>query len=247
MIDLQPFCGQAECRMELQKPFSHGVFSYATDGRILVRVPRREDVPEIEGAPNGRAASLFGYGEFLAGLPLPEFDYDKFSHPCPECRGDGSICGVGCECCDGTGADPAPGWEHAVSVGQQRVSRFYLDKLRGLPSLFLFPNKVERDAVKFLFNGGEGRLMPLHEPEPDPIWENLQMKGLAEVDQAKRAIGHVLDTIRDNKNVGWYLGLGTQSYALLTEAYATLTGVGIREVREGFSPKNPKDPREEGP
>lgn len=47
MIDLKPFCGTDETRPYLLKPFSFEDRTYATDGRIMVRVPRMADVPEI--------------------------------------------------------------------------------------------------------------------------------------------------------------------------------------------------------
>jgi hypothetical protein len=75
--------------------------------------------------------------------------------------------------------------------------------------------------------------------------ENLMkpvMAGVPAEEQAKRAIAHVLGQIRDNPHVGWYLGYGTQSFTLLTEAAATLWGKPLEEVRRAFLPRDPKDP-----
>ncbi len=47
MIDLKPFCGDNDIRYYLNEPFSEGEFTYATNGHILIRVPRRDDVPEV--------------------------------------------------------------------------------------------------------------------------------------------------------------------------------------------------------
>lgn len=51
MIDLQPFCSLDETRASIVKPWSKGAYSYATNGHIIVRVPRSEDVPENKAAP----------------------------------------------------------------------------------------------------------------------------------------------------------------------------------------------------
>jgi len=70
-----------------------------------------------------------------------------------------------------------------------------------------------------------------------------QMEGMTGEQQAKKAIRHVLEQIKDNPEIGWYLGEGTQSFSLLTEAAATLFERPTEEVRGHFRPKNPRDPR----
>lgn len=60
--------------------------------------------------------------------------------------------------------------------------------------------------------------------------------------QAQLALGHILSRIRNDDRVGWYLGFGTESFALATEAYATLTGKPVLAVRTAFAPQKPKDP-----
>ena len=72
-----------------------------------------------------------------------------------------------------------------------------------------------------------------------------QIEGMTSEQQAKKAIAHVLQQIRDNPDVGWYLGLGTQSFSLLTEAAATLFAQPLDEVREQFQCRNARDPREQ--
>ncbi|HRQ87329.1 MAG TPA: hypothetical protein PLA50_00920 [Bacteroidia bacterium] len=64
-----------------------------------------------------------------------------------------------------------------------------------------------------------------------------QMDGFCAEEQCKRAIRHVLEQIRDNERVGYLLGFGTQSFALLTEAAATLFDEPLEEVRENFMPR----------
>lgn len=76
--------------------------------------------------------------------------------------------------------------------------------------------------------------------------DETQMDGMPPVEQSKKAIGHVLVQIRDHAHVGWYLGYGTQTFSLLTEAYATLTGKSVMEVRDAFEPVRASDPTERG-
>ncbi len=78
----------------------------------------------------------------------------------------------------------------------------------------------------------------------DLLMTSTQMDGWEAELQAKQAIAHVLQTIRDNPEIAWYLGIGTQSFSLLTEAAATLWGVPLLEVREKFLPPKVINPRE---
>lgn len=70
-------------------PFSLGQYSYATNGHILVRVPRLADVPEWE-ALNEKVAAMFDAIDFpavtaaMVGIP-------DFPEPPPEI----------CTCCKG--------------------------------------------------------------------------------------------------------------------------------------------------
>jgi hypothetical protein len=72
------------------------------------------------------------------------------------------------------------------------------------------------------------------------IMDDVQMPELTAVEQAKRAIGHALEQIRTRDEVGYLLGPGTQTFSLLTEAAATLSGKPVRETREICLPRNPK-------
>lgn len=61
--------------------------------------------------------------------------------------------------------------------------------------------------------------------------DDLQMAGKVPTQQAAQAIKHVLTRIREEEPVAYHLGYGTQSFALLTEAFASLTGEPIEKVR----------------
>lgn len=68
------------------------------------------------------------------------------------------------------------------------------------------------------------------------LFESKQMDGKPPVEQATQAIAYALRRINENPQIGWHAGMGTQMFSLLTEAYATLTGKTVKEVREAFAP-----------
>lgn len=72
------------------------------------------------------------------------------------------------------------------------------------------------------------------------IYIATQMDGVPPEEQARRAIAHTLGRIRDHQVIGYHMGLGSQSFDLLTEAYASLTGIQVAEVRRQFECRNPQ-------
>jgi hypothetical protein len=62
--------------------------------------------------------------------------------------------------------------------------------------------------------------------------------------QAAKAIAHTLRNISERPGVAWYLGHGTQTYALLTEAHATLHGITMEKAQENWPPAD--QPKFEG-
>lgn len=76
----------------------------------------------------------------------------------------------------------------------------------------------------------------------DAIDSAREMEGKTSEEQSRRAILHTLRRIHEHPGVGYYCGYGTQTFSLLTEAYATLTGEPVERIREHFHPKAPADP-----
>lgn len=70
------------------------------------------------------------------------------------------------------------------------------------------------------------------------------MDGKTPLEKSRTAILHVLNRIHTDPATGWYLGLGTESFALLTEAYAALSSneATLATVRECFAPLHPANP-----
>ena len=76
------------------------------------------------------------------------------------------------------------------------------------------------------------------------ISADRSMQALTNSEAATKAIAQVLGRISDYPSVGWYLGHGTESFALLTEALAMLDSRDVLQVRKEFSPVAPKNPAE---
>lgn len=67
------------------------------------------------------------------------------------------------------------------------------------------------------------------------IYDHRCMEGLSAEQQATKALKHVLDKMRTDDRLYHLIGLGSQSFDLLTEAYATLTGEDLTILRKGLT------------
>lgn len=190
MIELQPFCSESDLRPNMQKPWSRDGFTFATDGRILVRVSSTEyPVAENEAAPEASDAGPFNHNSLeTEWIPVPDIPEPMFSD-CRKCKGTGKsdkcreCCGDGrheCDCghehdcgeCDGTGyswfAEKCDNCENGkveetqqVAVGEAVVNAVYLRKIADLPNPeFARPTEWDK-PIAFKFNGGVGYLMPM--------------------------------------------------------------------------------------
>lgn len=52
--------------------------------------------------------------------------------------------------------------------------------------------------------------------------------------KAETAVAHVLNAIRDDGRKAYLMGIGTQTFTLLTEAYAESNGLDPQKFREDF-------------
>lgn len=52
--------------------------------------------------------------------------------------------------------------------------------------------------------------------------------------KAEIAVAHVLNAIRDDGRKAYLMGLGTQTFTLLTEAYAEANGLDAKTYQEDF-------------
>lgn len=105
-IDLKPFYNPNDVRQYITKPWSLGSYTYATNGHVLIRVNRMEDIPENpenrifinESDISIALDDENGLYEELVGLPPIE---DPKIEPCKYCRGRGK--GRECDECNGSG------------------------------------------------------------------------------------------------------------------------------------------------
>lgn len=166
MIDLRLFCSADRLRPYLHKPFSYGDWSYATNGYIMVRVPRRDDVPERKEGTG--AEKIFAERGEPALLPTritlakPKFEECE---ECEACDARGRVhncpsCQCVCPACEGTGRAPV---KSVVDLLGGTFDGRYVRLLAALPDLRLPTNApAEFGPLPFGFDGGgQGVLMPM--------------------------------------------------------------------------------------
>lgn len=153
---LQSFCA-GDIRPAIMKPWTlPDGFTYATDGRIAIKVPALLAVPANPAAPQRMYDKGFLYEQEFGPLPvLPE----PLVKRCETCEGTGMYeCGAcTCEDCEGAGDI----LEYiSIQVGTRLLSDVYLRKIALLPNPIIGLTGDARSAVRFKFDGGEGVLMP---------------------------------------------------------------------------------------
>lgn len=168
-VDLQQFCSTDSVRFYLHNPFTLGDFTYATNGHIIVRVPKVDGVPLAESAPN--PSNIFK--DFPASdrfTALPPLNLPKAEGPetvdCSECDGRGKEhecpdCDCECEACDGSGKEVR---EKRVSTELAGVilQLRYVRQIAALPHVEIAPHlAINGKPVFFRFEGGDGALMPM--------------------------------------------------------------------------------------
>lgn len=124
-MDLQKFCSTDLTRVNINKPFSRGEYTYATNGHILVRIARIGDIGEQEKSDKFKPTepeTLFAAVKDYPYHPIPDIPVplskDCFkcagtgkTKTCPECDGDGEVhfstrwndYTCECESCNGDG------------------------------------------------------------------------------------------------------------------------------------------------
>ena len=160
---LKTFCAHDGERLTINRPFSQDSWTYATDGRMIIRVPRMADVPEYDDSPKEIDARVFAAHPITGNwFKIPDGLSDK-PNKCDNCKGSGKF---QCDCenihdcgkCDGSGNSPK---ETAIKVGSQFAGHLLLKRLTGLPNVEICNGKEKLSALGIRFDGGEGRLMPI--------------------------------------------------------------------------------------
>ena len=185
------FCATInEPREYLREPFLHKGFIYATNGHMAIRISDNGKVQENKDAPKN-IHSLFDVviNDFIDIPALPKkvpceycdgdgkgrakeecdecdgngsFAYRSHTYDCKECDGAGTVyvgslsADITCEYCIG-------GWKlwSYMDIGEGRFQCAYIEKILTLQNVkFMRPVNSE-DACKFIFDGGEGIIMPM--------------------------------------------------------------------------------------
>lgn len=166
MIDLQKFCSTEPTRYYLHSPWSRGEFTYATNGTILARVPRRDDVAEQPRAPDCETKILMVLDFAQEFAPVPEFSLPtEGSISCEDCYGRGTDhdcpgCQCVCDWCNGLGAtsdDPGK----TISLDGAMFALKYARIIFPLPGILMPAKCVPALPCPIKFDGGIGCWMPM--------------------------------------------------------------------------------------
>ena len=173
-IDLKKFCvvGGKGVRAHFSRPFSVAAWTYANNGWLCVRVPRRDDVPERPettkvGAHLMREWDHDNLDDWSEG-PRPLADPPD----CKSCGGTGSIrvecadeISVSCPYCKGSGRRQFVRlkWENRY------LNDDLLRQIAELPGLAFSAVGQPAEVVRFRFDGGEGLMMPMTAPKPGDL------------------------------------------------------------------------------
>lgn len=181
LIDLQQFCEKDGIRYYLAQPFILDGNTYASNGRIIVRIPGGGADTELPRSFAAAVRKMFA-AEHTDFAPLPTISAPKV---CPDCKGTGRLENVECadcggigefrhgrhdyDCleCDGTGRygsrECTSCWNgellQPVPVGAAHFQARYLRMIAALPNARMSAPAKDGPAA-FVFDGGEGRLMP---------------------------------------------------------------------------------------
>ena len=149
--DLQKFCaGADDLRYYLQAPWSRDKWSYATNGHIIVRVPRLADVAEEPKAPD--AEKLLKKTTITKWMPVPACAMPE-DVDCWCCEGTGRMDGGACVECNHTGKVHGFG---NIDVGDTVFAQRYLAMIQGWE---IAPNGLKPAWIR---NGdATGLLMPV--------------------------------------------------------------------------------------
>jgi hypothetical protein len=118
--DLQKFCSTNETRPTLHHPFNKQGFTYATDARIMVKVPLIEGTLDVPGSPSMEVLDANIPKE--EGIPVeypPAWEsFEPDIAVCSTCKGTGAI--RECRACEGSGETTCPHCDHEATCDECR-------------------------------------------------------------------------------------------------------------------------------
>lgn len=142
----------------LHKPFTHNGFTWATNGRIAVRVPSMESVPENGLAPKNTAYVFKPFDAEKCIAPMPVFPPVELV-ACSSCGGTGEEAdGSACWKCEG---EPMSEKAESVQCGTRKISNILLAKMAKLSGVLMQIDGDKLSPCSFTFDGGCGLVMPM--------------------------------------------------------------------------------------
>jgi len=168
MIDLKPFCSTDTMRQSLMQPFSFGTHTYATNGHIIVRVSKRDDVPElIDKRPKVENLKwgLRGAGAVKI-IELPDRETEECGDAWEEMGKPRECCPEKEEGCPERASEGICWKKKSIMVGPSLFDVEYLRLIKALPEYVFYPVPFDPQSYKhsasyFTFDGGDGLLMPV--------------------------------------------------------------------------------------
>lgn len=182
LIDLSPFAGNPDGRLDFRKPRVIGQHVVATNGMMLVRC-----LKELAVDPGEPPSDRFpAFEPQLKDLDSPEIQWFRVNlggyctfcqdtlvlrvDACTVCGGSKRHkCGCGCEhdCehCQKTGKEPGGKCPHCIQLFRgRRLDRAYLKLIHALPDAVIGAvGLTAKEPVFFRFAGGAGCLMGIAE------------------------------------------------------------------------------------
>lgn len=185
-IDLNRFCADVDnypLRPYLNNPMTRADFEYATNGKIIVRMPTvqaySDNFPlkllkKVEEMFAREVSELSMLPAFTHEPPLPCRECDGLGYVsyCPNYDGEGThTCDLSyshdCESCDGkrechschgngTNCTRVP-----VKIGPRNIALRYVSMIQTLPNVRVDLGGGPYDPMYFAFDGGDGIVMPM--------------------------------------------------------------------------------------
>jgi hypothetical protein len=174
-VDITPFCDVGVGGREwMLRPFSIGDFTYATNGHILARVPRRPDVADLEPLPFKISIDTVlgdwehaNFGRLRLQLPRAPETFGR----CSKCAGIGSFDWGDewrdCEACGGYGTQDVD-LRFSTMIAGFHFNLSYIRRIVALPDVTFALTASTADAVTFKpmlfrFSEGVGAIIPMRQ------------------------------------------------------------------------------------
>jgi hypothetical protein len=149
MIDFTPFCDATPCRYDLSTPWTHDGWTYATDGRICIRVPASLQSVESSAERRPRMDYVFhGFDASRAVDTVPQAQIINTGDLCGMCYVHPYEDEAGCRSCFNTGLQVV-----SMKIGPLFLNPHYIAMINALgPARYYVNSQLE--AMAFVADSG---------------------------------------------------------------------------------------------